>query len=110
MAAALAGRTFCTTCGGRSIVPPLPAVASATTAPLYTFTSLYRDTWFDSKHDSYSLLLLNFNPMAPNALTQAELLDSILQEEDGNAQAVAVHWQDPNVPTDPDQIVIIHGI
>jgi hypothetical protein len=91
-------------------VPPAPAVAPAPTAPVLTFSDRYRDFRFDSEQDSYGWLLTNFNPMAPNALTPTELLDSILQEDDGNSWAIAVHWQDPNVPTDPGQIVVVHGI
>jgi hypothetical protein len=92
------------------IVPPAPAVAPAPTAPVLTFSDRYRDIRFDSEQDSYGRLLTNFNPMAPNALTPAELLDSILQEDDGNSRAIAIHWQDPNVPKDPGQIVVVHGI
>jgi hypothetical protein len=91
-------------------LPPVPAAASTTTAPVYTFSDRYRDVRFDSEHDSYGRLLSNFDPMSPNAMTSAELFASILQEEDGNARAVAVHWQDPNVPTAPGQIVVLHGI
>jgi hypothetical protein len=93
-----------------TVIPLAPPVANAPSAPLLTFTERYRDIRYDSEHNSYSWLLLNFDLMLPSTLSPQELWDSVLQEEVKNSRAIAVHWQDPAVPQDAGQIVVVHGI
>lgn len=96
---------------GGAVIPPAPVQpAVLPQAPLLTFTERYRDVRFDSEKDSYARLLSHFDPMSTNALTAGQLMDAILQEDDENSRALAVHWQDPNDPSATGQIAVLHGI
>jgi hypothetical protein len=95
---------------GAPSVPPVPAAAHASSAPLLTFTDRYRDVQFDSEADEYGRLLLHFDPMSPQSFTANQLLESVLQESDDNSRAIIVHWQNPNDATQPGRVVVPHGI
>lgn len=90
--------------------PAGPVAITAPRAPTLNFTDRYRDVRFDAENDDYRRFLVQFDPMSPHALTAAELWDSVLQEPDDNARAVAVHWQNPALPNDPGRVVVLHGI
>jgi hypothetical protein len=92
------------------VVPPVTAAGTAPNTPLLTFLERYRDNRYDDERDVYGRLLTNFDPMSPTAFSAQDLLDSILQEDNTNSRAIVVHWQDPATPTDPGQIVVLHGI
>jgi hypothetical protein len=48
--------------------------------------------------------------MSPHAMTAVQLWDSVLQESDENARAVAVHWQDPTAADQSGRVVVLHGL
>jgi hypothetical protein len=94
---------------GLPVPPPGGATGIAPAAPINTFIERFRDVRFDTEHDTYGHLLTQFNPMAPDARTAAQLQSALLQEPDNSARAIVVHWQDPNVPTSAGHVVVLHG-
>jgi hypothetical protein len=96
-----------------SVQPTLPfgpvAGAPPTTAPVTTFIGRYSDQRFDDERDSYTQLR-DFDPMSQVARGADELQAALLSKPDETSRALLVMWQDPNLPTDPGRIVVLHGI